>query len=264
AKEKEEDEAFAEFFTKLILDASKAFDDEQREELKAHFTPLRDHTLKRYFDKLIASFEGPFGEIAFAKGLNADLFKEALANFNALYPEHAFAIPGNVQMWGKYAVGLEKFIDHVKKQANPEIGKQMDKGFVMQVFIDLALYGGHQIGASLLRADGVLEKEYELVVKRCLERAQQMFTHAIPSDMQNLAKFLSVQRKPSQQFEPNMLKRSVELLFTRGKAEFPRADKVKGLEILVQARRDAELLDIQKKNEEAAQKRGRGAMKKKQ
>lgn len=253
AKDKD-DEHFADFFTKLILDASKVFDDDQRERLKEHFTPLRDHTLKRYFDKLIASFEGDYGEIAFAKGLNAEIFKEALDNFNALYPKHAFGIPGNVRMWGKYAEVLESFIAHIKKQASKD-GMVMDKGFVIQVFIDLALYGGHQMGASLLRADSVLAEEYALVVKRCQERAQSMFTRPLPSDPQRLAELLAVQRIPSQQYDPAKFKLPNGVAFTRGKQGIPREEKVKGLEQLVQASKDAELLALQKRNEQEAKKK---------
>lgn len=176
------DVEFAEFFANLISKASEQFDRVQWASLRTYFADLDDRTLTSYFSTLIGSFEGNFGEIAFAKGLNSDLLKESIENFGQLYPEHAFAMPQEGALWAMYADALEPFISDLKSKISATANDpKSNRKLMVQIFIDFALYGGHQIGNNLLQLDNDLAAEYEMVLDRIKQSTQKMFHRRLPS-----------------------------------------------------------------------------------
>lgn len=178
ARPGKDDEAFAEFLGLLIFKASEQFDKIQWETLKTEFADLDDSTLFNFFETFISSFEGPFGEISFAKGLNATIFKESIDNFNRLYPSNAFSLTGG-ELWNKYALALEGFIKDLRIQVEEKKDVRTKRKFIVETFIELALYGGHQIGNALLRLDDDLPAQQARLVEDVAKRVQPMFHHPL-------------------------------------------------------------------------------------
>ncbi|MCS5710414.1 hypothetical protein [Candidatus Berkiella aquae] len=255
-----DDVEFAEFFANLIAKASEQFDKVQWESLKSLFAELDDETLSDYYQKIIASFEGPFGEIAFAKGLNSTILNDSISNFNQLYPEYAFTRSKSNELWGRYAEVLEAFIPHLKAQigqtTNGKTDKKLDRKNMVRTIIDLALYGGHQIGHALLRLDHDLTAEYEMVIGRIREMTQKMFHKPLPSNKTMLLLLVKYQTAQTDNLSSQLNQLLLDPVHkTLGRPEYTPDEKRAGLHMLYKATEEQQRLQAQRENAEQAAKR---------
>ncbi|MFI4937170.1 MAG: hypothetical protein ACHQJ6_01500 [Candidatus Berkiellales bacterium] len=142
------DEGFAQEFTGFIREASEAFSGKDREDLLKKIQALPEDKINEYFSLLMDNFKGPFGEIAFARAISAEKFKQAVNDHNKLNEEHPFDLTqATPDMWERYASNLERFAADLEQKAKD------DPRLKAQLVRDLALYGGHQMGAALVRDD---------------------------------------------------------------------------------------------------------------
>lgn len=263
----ESDLEFAEFFAQLILKASEQFDTVQWESLKSFFADLDDATLQNYFQKILSSFEGNFGEIAFAKGLNSKIFDEAMENFNQLYPQYAFTKSNCGALWTAYANALEGFIPYLKTQiaatSDPKADNKLNRKLMVHAIIDFALYGGHQIGHALLRQDNDLATEYEIVIERIRQMAQAMFHRPLPSSKTQLNLLVKYQEAATgTDVVANLTKKlgkfSLDPEHTSlGRPEYTPKEKQEALHMLYTAKLEQHLLEVQRENAQQATQRKR-------
>jgi hypothetical protein len=196
----EVDARFAEFLTNLINKASTTFDAEQHQEIKAEIAKINDQDMEQFFDKLIGSFKGAFGEVAFAKGLNSTTFDKAVNDFNALYPENRFELAGKGDLWQQYGGEAQAFIESIEakiSQIQSDPGKEPAqklkeiKEYKTQVMADLALYGAHQMGAALIRENKDTLQAYDKVIQETRSKLQGMVLNTdLPTDNKGLEKYL--------------------------------------------------------------------------
>jgi len=254
----EEDKGFAAFFTTLIKKASTTFDEQQRNDVLLELLiQHKDITLKNYFDKLMSSFEG---ELAFAKGLSPEALKQAIESFNALYPEHSLDVTKYEQMWGKYAAVLGPFIEHLKEIAyGSETVLPMNKQAVIQIFIDLALYGGHQMGTHLMIENDAFLKAFTGLCDTNRNNAQRMFHRPLPTRPTHLDLLAEYHRTPSEkrnEIDIDALLASSGMQFiTLGKPEFSSEDKARVLEQYSHVQRETRQHQTEKGNAQVAQER---------
>lgn len=252
----EKDEDFATFLGILIFRASEQFDSVQWALLKPLLNELDNDTLFSYFELFISSFEGSFGEIAFAKGLNAAIFKDSLENFNRLYPQNRFSLRSG-EMWNKYAIVLEVFIKGLRAELSAIHDAQSKREFIVKTFIELALYGGHQIGNALLRLDENLPKQHALLAERVAAEVQPMFHRPLllrhTSSLWQLAELQTKLSSGAANIDDLTKDFSqLSIAVTMGRKEFTPQAKKEGLWRLAKVRQEKDRLQRQMLNKEVA------------
>jgi len=185
-----DDLEFANFLTNLIREASTTFSVQQSEKLNGAFTNLPPEKVNEYFNKLINSFTGPFGgEIGFAKGLSKDGFNNAVKKFNEMYPNNAMGLKElQTGLWEQYGANAEALINKIKADTQGLQGDALLE-YHKKVMCHFALYGGHQVGAALMRKDENLEQAYDNVIKNQKQALKAVSSNA-PSDLKELKVYL--------------------------------------------------------------------------